>query len=332
MGTNMKDVAKKAGVSTATVSHVINDTRFVKEETRKKVINAMEELDYYPNLAAKSLRSQKSKIIGLLVPDISNFFFTRIAKVIEDIFKAKGYNLIVGNSDENLESEKNQLDVFKAQMIDGLIMAPTGGRSKPYKIIKDDVFPTVYIDRRPKGYQGDFILLNNFKGAYDATTYLINKGHKNIGIITGVPGISTTEERLKGYKVALRDNDIKPCKSLIKIGDSRFESGYKLTKELVVKNNITALFVTNNLMSIGAMEYLNKNGINIPKELAIIGFDDYKWTTITNPPLSVVKQPVDKIGQKATKLLLEKIINNNTKEKNTNVYQLSPELVVRKSC
>jgi LacI family transcriptional regulator len=329
MKARMEDVAKKAGVSTATVSHVINETRFVAENTKNKVIEAMKELDYHPNSAARLLRSKESKIIGFLVPDISNSFFTRIAREIEMILSKKGYNLIVSNSDEKIEREKEQLKVYQSQLIDGLIMAPSAN-DHSYLEEKSKDYPIVFIDRKPDGFnQGDCVLVDNESGSYQAIEHLIKKGHKKIGIITGLPGLTTTTERLNGYKRALKDYNLELNEDLIKIGDSKFNSGYNLTEELLKSTDITALFVTNNLMTVGAMNCLKKNKIKIPKEIAIIGYDNYEWATITAPPLSVVKQPISEIGVKAAELILNRI---SEKEQDYEEIRLENELIIRSSC
>ncbi|MFW5996110.1 MAG: LacI family DNA-binding transcriptional regulator, partial [Halanaerobiaceae bacterium] len=201
---NMKDVAERAGVSTATVSHVINETRFVAEETRNEVLKAMKELKYYPNSAARILRKKESKIIGLVVPDISNFFFTGLARKIETVIKKKGYNIILGNSDEKIENEVEQIKIMNSYLIDGLIMAPARGDQSylDEDFLADNNFPIVFIDRMPKGYHGDCVLVDNEHASYKAVNYLIQQGHRRIGIITGLPELTTTEERLIGYKKA----------------------------------------------------------------------------------------------------------------------------------
>lgn len=330
MKITMKDVAREVGVSTATVSHVINKTRFVEKETKDKVLRVMKKLDYYPNSAAQSLRSQKTKVIGLIVPDIANFFFTAVIRGIENTLRKYGYNLILADSDENLEIEKEQIRVFNAKLIDGLIVAPASGDHTFLKKLLNRNSPVVFIDRKPQGYcPGDCVLIDNVNGAYKAVSALINKGHSKIGVITGLPELTTSEERLKGYKKALVDHGMKIDQSLIKIGDGRYDSGYKLMKELLLNTNITALFVVNNLMTIGAIQFLKEKHVKVPDELAIIGFDDYKWASITDPPLSVVKQPSRIIGEKAAKLLIRRIKKEETGDYNE--YRLPTELVVRNS-
>ena len=327
---NIKDVADKAGVSTATVSHVINRTRFVKEETTKKVLEAMEKLNYYPNFAARSLRSRKSNTIGLLVPDISNFFFTSMIRGVENTLTRHKYNLILSDSDEKLEKEIEKLKIYNTQLIDGLIMAPVSGDHAFLNKLFSGYYPVVFVDRKPKGYNADCVLSDNTKGVYDAVDMLIRKGHTRIGIIIGLPGLTSMEERLSAYKKALNSHQLKIDGYLIKKANGTFEGGYKSTKELLKNTDITALFVINNVMTIGAIKYLKEKQVAIPRDIAIIGFDDYKWSSIIEPPLSMVKQPAYAIGEKASILLIKrikKIETGNYKE-----YRLPTKLVIRDSC
>lgn len=330
MKSTMKDVARKAGVSTATVSHVINKTRFVEKETKKKVLEVMKKLDYYPNSAAQSLRSQKTKNIGLIVPNISNFFFTDVIEGIEKILKKYGYTFILANSDENIEIEKEQIRIFNNKLVDGLIVAPVLGDHTFLKKLLNRKNPIVFIDRKPQDYcPGDCVLVENTEGAYKAVSELIKKGYSKIGIIAAMPGLTTSDERVEGYKKALVDYGMKVDQNLLKFGNGRYNSGYKIMKEFLLDSNITALFVGNNLMTIGAMQFLKEKKVKVPDELAIIGFDDYNWASIVNPPLSVVKQPSCKIGEKAAELLIRRIKKEETGDYKE--YRLPTELVIRES-
>lgn len=334
MPISIKDVALRAGVSTTTVSHVINNTRFVAEETRTRVDHAMKELDYRPNSAARSLRSQKSKIIGLLVPvlasDTSNFFFMTVAQGIESVLKKNGYHLIFSNSNENLEDEKEQIKLLNSQQIDGLIIAPTADEHSYLNEVINDSYPVVIIDRRPIGYRRDCVLADGFKGAYEAVSLLIHRGHRRIAILTGELGLTTSDERYEGYQTALKDNGIEFDESLVRIGTATFESGYQLTaKMLESSSGITALFVTNNVLTMGAIGFLQDQDIKVPEELAVIGFDDYEWTKITKPPLSVIKQPPFELGEKAAQIILKKIRKPSLEYKE---YRLPAKLVLRGSC
>lgn len=332
MAATMKDVAKQACVSVATVSHVINGTRYVSDEVRSKVLKTMRELGYTVNTIARSLRNQKTNTVGLIVPDISNFFFSEIVQSVESVLRENNYKLVLVNTNENIDYEKEHIRVLKNQLIDGLIVAPatsaTDGQSYLSEMI-DENCPIVFIDRKPKGYVGDCILANNSEATYNSIDFLIKKGHEKIGIITGIPGLTTTDERLEGYRKALKDNGLGIDEALIKIGDSKVGSGYKLTKELLSVQGITAIFVANNLMTIGSIKYLIEKQINIPKDIAIIGFDDYEWASISNPPLTVVKQPAYEIGEKAAQVLLERIKNPGMEN---NEYRLDSTFIVRNSC
>lgn len=334
--TSIKDVAKLAKVSTATVSHVINGTRYVSDETKRRVYEAMDALSYRPNSVARSLRSKKSNIIGLLVPiqpeDTSNFFFMSVAQGIQHVLMENGYHLIFGNSKEDLKTEIEQIKVFDSKQIDGLIIAPT---FDDHRYLKDSLtgnYPVVFIDRKPKNYNGDCVLADGAKGTDEAISYLIQKGHRNIGFITGTLGITSSDSRLEGYRNALTRHGINVDESLIKVEEtshSSFESGYNLAKELVSTGRISALFVANNVMTMGALHYLQEREIRIPEDIALIGFDDYEWARITRPALSMVKQPSYELGEEAAKLLLKRI---KEPAKKPIEILLPTSLVIRDSC
>lgn len=326
---SMKDVAQKAGVSKATVSHVINGTRFVSEKTKSKVRKAMDDLNYHPNFAARSLRSQQSRIIGFLVPDVTNYFFINLVKGIEGILRENGYHLLVSNSDDNLETEKWQLKVFNGQMIDGLIMAST---AHDHSFLDEYInYPVIFIDRKPNGYnKGDCILVKNEEGTYQAIKALIDKGHKRIGFISGLPGLTTTVERIDGYKKALTDNGMKIDEKLIQSGDSRLESGFDLTGKLLKNTDITVLFVANNMMMEGTMKYIKEKKVKIPEDIAIMAFDDKQWFSFTNPSVSAVKQPSSQIGKRAAKLLLQRIKGEEKGDYREERFET--EVIIRESC
>ncbi len=330
---SIKDVAKLAKVSTATVSHVINETRYVSETTKIKVYQAMKELDYQPNLMAKGLRSRKSKIIGLIVPmlysDTSNFFFMSIANGIESYLKKEGYNLILSNSHEDFQQEVEQIKLFNSKVIDGLIVAPTGKEFSEYESILSKDYPVVFIDRKPEGFTGDVVLADSQQGTYEGIKQLLEKGHEKIGFISGFLGITTSDDRLLGYKKAFAEHNIDINLALIKEGEPSLPAGYELAKQLVQEENITALFIANNIMTMGALKYLNEHNIKVPDQVAIIGFDDYDWMKITAPPLAVVKQPSFEIGEHAVNLLLKRIEEQNGDEKEEII--LPTEFVVRES-
>ncbi|QGH34287.1 LacI family DNA-binding transcriptional regulator [Gracilibacillus salitolerans] len=328
----IKDVAERANVSTATVSHVINGTRYVSPEVTERVVQVMEELDYRPNSAARSLRSTKTNTIGFLIPvkkdDTSKSFFMSIAEGIEANLNSKGYNLILSNSKEDMQEEIKRIKMFNTQLVDGLILAPTNDDFNHIQEVLDNQFPIVMIDRLPINYDGDFVLVDNFQGTYDGVTKLVASGYKKIGFISSELGITTTNERFEGYKQALKDNNIQFNDKFVELGLSSFQSGYELTEKLITKQ-IDSLFIANNIMTMGSVKCIQDNGLQMPDDIAVIGYDNYDWTKITTPPLSVVNQPAFDIGFKAADCILNRI-NNKDKKKAFHI-KLKAHLKVRKS-
>lgn len=327
MTVTIKDVAKMAGVSTATVSHVFNKTRYVSDEVMEKVNNAAKELGYVSNSIAKSLRSSKSNCIGLLVPNISNYFSVDIIEPIEWILREQGYRLIIGYSHEDIECEKEQIEIFNSQQIDGMLMFPSPGDHSYLKNMNSK-YPIVFLDRKAKGYDADCVMGNNEDATFEAISLLIKSGHRSIGIINGITGISTTDERMRGYVRALQVHNIQIDPTLIKSGNSKFESGYEKTEELLEDGRMTALFVANNLMTIGALRCLIKMGVKIPNEVALLGVGDSIWAEVTNPPLSVLRHPTISMGEKAAEILLKRIKEGGDDYKE---HRLLIELVRRKT-
>lgn len=329
---NMKDVAKKAGVSVATVSHVINETRHVSEPTRQRVIESMQDLNYKPNQVARGLRKKKTKTIGFIIPDITNFFFNELTFYIEKHLQDKGYSIILANSNESLQQEKKQLKTLNSHRIDGLIIAPTRGNHKYLDEIRSEYnYPMVFIDRKPEGIEGVSVLTDNVKGAFWAVEHLIENGHKNIGIIAGLPEITSTVERLEGYCKALESYDMPIEEEYIQYGDSSYESGYQQAEKLLKLDALTAIFAGNNLMATGALTYLNKNNVFIPDEMAVVSFDDFKWAEVTCPALTAVKQPASHIAKTAADLLVKKIEDERLHDKKSQVIRAEPEFISRQS-
>ncbi|MCZ8518157.1 MULTISPECIES: LacI family DNA-binding transcriptional regulator [Paenibacillus] len=334
MRPGIKQVAERAGVSTATVSHVINGTRFVSEEAKAKVNAAMEELSYRPNSVARSLRSQKSMAVGLIVPilpsDTSNFFFLTAAQGIQKVLREHGYQLLLSsNTSGTAEEEQEQIRLFQAQWIDGLLIAPSAGGAGYPQELAGAGFPVVFIDRRPQGFAGDCVLGDSYGGAYEAVSMLLGKGHRRIGFITGGESITTGSERYAGYRQALEDRGVPLDPMLVKSAVSSFESGYSCAEQLLTDKSITALFIANNVQTMGAMKYVQESGLRVPGELAVVGFDDYDWTRITTPPLTVIRQPAYELGCRAAEVLLARIEHPEAEPQE---YRLPAELVMRESC
>lgn len=327
MAATIKDVANAAGFSIATVSHVINNTRRVSDETRALVEKAIADLGFVANINARGLRSSVSHRIGLLVPEVSDYFPIDIMAPIESVLLKEGYQIIIGYTRENLELERRQIEFFTYQQIDGLLLFPAIGDHSYLEKMNLD-YPVVLMDRRANGLDADCVLAEDETAVYGAVSELIKAGHTTIGMVTGAPGISTTRERSLGYERALAENGLKISPSLIECGNSTYEGGLAATERLLRSGGMTALFVSNIAMTIGALKCLIQNNIRIPEEMALLGWGDSKWTELTNPPLSVLSHPNQAIGKKAAQILLKRIRKPKAPFRD---YLLPVELVRRKS-
>lgn len=325
----IKDVAACAGVSTATVSHVINGTRFVSEETAAKVRDAIKALGYIPSATARGLASKQSRIIGVVFSDISNPFFTSVYKGIEFQLSKHGYELTLANTGELDETQETVLNTMVSREVDGVILSPTGRESGAINTIMEMDLPIVMIDRSGP-YSGiPLIALDNVDAAYQATKHLIEDGHEKIGIVMGLEDVDTTQYRLKGFQKALQDHRVDLRDEYILDGNSRMEGGYRAARELLnLDDPPTALFITNNLMTLGALHLIRDYGLSCPENLGIIGFDDHEWADIFTPPLSVIKQPTFRMGAKAADVLVS-LLNDGTPDP---VEPFTGELIVRGSC
>lgn len=325
----IKDVAKVANVSTATVSHVINKTRFVSDETTNRVLKAMRQLNYRPNHAARSLRSSKTYTIGFIIPvrkeDTSKAFFMAIAEGIEETLRERGYHVIISNSKEDFEHEKEQLQLLNDQITDGIILASTCNEFNKLEeyIIKDH--PIVLIDRIPKGYDGDFVSIDSYKGSVDAVNYLKDKGYRRIGYAGADLSISTAVARLNGYLDAQQEES--NIEDIIFIGEPTYKAGYEMASSFI-EQSIDAVLVGNNEVATGIIHYLTENEVSIPETIAVISFDNFEWTKIVSPSLTVIEQPAFEMGIEAANIILDRI-DSPDKEATQNILQ--PTLIKRKS-
>jgi LacI family transcriptional regulator len=329
----IKVVAQKAGVSTATVSHVINNTRFVSEQTRERVLSTMQDLDYEPSLLARALRSQKTKIIGILMPimiyDNFDYYFMKLAHGAQDRLKDSGYDVLLSSFDNSLDDERRKVESFRLRSIDGLILLPTEGDHSYLNDNRKINFPIVLIDRMADGFEGDCVLADNYRGSRKAIEVLLSKGHRKVGFIVNNLRVTTVLDRIRAYKDALSSAGLRIDDRLIRIGPYEYQSGYELTRDLLQSDpGITALFYGDNLLTMGGLQFINERGLRIPDRLAIVGFDDFEWERVTSPPLSVVRQPAHEIGRKSAEVLLQKIASPTSKSEQ---HWFPTELVLRGS-
>ena len=329
---NLKLVAEKAGVSIATVSRVINHSPNVNPQTRIKVEKIIKDLKYSPNRVAKRLRNRNasSNLLGVLIPDIQNPFYVEVLRGIEDVAYNNKYALIMCNFAQDESKESLYLDILQQESIDGLIAAPTHEHDQKVVNLVKGGLPIVCVDRGLLDVDVDVVKVDNHRGAYSAVDYLAKQGYKRIAYISGIPKLPSSREREQGYRDALTANNLKYDKSLVKYGDSRHESGVTLCAELLdLPTPPDAVFTGNNLITLGALETIHKKGLKIPKEIAVMGFDDMYWSISLNPPLTAVRQPAYEIGKCAAEQLIQRI---NNPERPTSNMILKTELMVRSSC
>lgn len=326
----IRDIAKRAGVSVATVSYVINGTKPVAPQTAARVRRVMEELDYYPNAAAQSLRTRTTHVIGAVISDITNPFFAILVRGIEDCARENGYSVLICNTSESLENERLYLELLCRRRVDGLILAPTGKNDELIHRLIQRKMHIVFIDRVLPDIPAPAVLSRNEEGAYLATSHLIQYGHRRIGIVLGLSDVSTTKERYRGYLNALKDHGIPPDPSLVVRGYSRVAAAREACKTLLSRADPpTAIFATNNLMTIGAMQAIRESGLKCPQDISVVGFDDFEWAGAFDPPLTTVAQRPYEIGRQATQILLAMI--KDRQEMKTSVVRLEVELKVRGS-
>jgi len=330
MTTTIKDVAQRAGVSISTVSHVINNTRFVSNALECRVKRAIEELAYRPNQLGRGLRKGKSFTIALILPDHGNPFFVQAARGTQELVRQQDYSLIICNTDEEPDQEAFYIASLLQKKVDGIIIAPTEGGNGNLQPLVETQTPFVVIDRYVDDIPADQVVSDNKTGGHQATEHLIHLGHKRIGLLVGIPRLTPIIDRIEGYRQALRDNGLKVDEQLLSEGCSQIEEGYLAMESLFSMNGLTAVFSTNNMMSLGALRWLREKRIGCPEEMSLIGFDDAEWATAISPTLTVVAQQAYEMGFIAAELLFAAIDNEDEKAKPSTI-RLETSLIVRES-
>jgi LacI family transcriptional regulator len=326
------DVARRAKVNISTVSRTINQTGKIGAETQARVLKAMRELGYKPNRVARRLRTRDSSshLLGLIIPNIQNSFFADLARGVEDVAYKSNYAVLLCNYDEDEAKERFYLDVMQAESVDGIILPPIHEDDPAVLQVVRNGVPVVCVDRALSSGNLDKVEVDNHTGALKAVEHIIAQGHKRIGLIGGPADSSTGRERLRGYKDAHALAGLPVKSELVRFGDFKQESGQTLAHELLsLADPPTALFTCNGLMTAGALEAISARGLRIPRQIAIVGFDELPLSSVFNPPLTVVRQPAYEVGKYAAELLLKRI--EDSKRPATSL-KLMPELIVRKSC
>ncbi len=329
MSITIKDIAEKAGVSITTVSKIINKKDDdISDKTKNKVLKVIDEYNYIPSALATGLVTKKTNTIGLLLPDISNAFFAELARGVEDGANCEGYNVILCNTDDDPEKENQYLSVLKSKHVDGIVFLSTAlSNHSAIRELNSKGFPVIVLDRAFDDEDMLAVFIDNVMGGYLATKHLIEFGHKAIGCITGPLKPKLALQRLEGYKKALEEAHIGFNEELIYEGNFKTKSGELGAKKLL-KAGVTAIFASNDMMAYGVYKAVHDEGMSIPHDVSVVGFDDIFLSEILSPPLTSVKQPTYEMGIMSAAMLIKKIKNEELKQLRV---EYKPTLSVRKS-
>lgn len=310
MAATIKDIARETGLSLATISKYINGGN-LREKNRVAIERAIKKLDYHVNEYARGLKSKKSRTVGMVLPELSNLFNMKIVSVIERILQEQGYSVIICDSQNNLEQEARSVEFLLSKQVDGIINIPMGDSSSHLAPAVEHQIPILLLDR-PLDKLNDVVscvLIENQRAARMAVRRLLDAGHRSIGVVVGPAGVYTAEMRLKGYREALEEYGIPFEERLAARASLTVEGGYRQMRRLLKESkDMTAVFVTNYEMTLGALIALNKEGVQIPQELSIVGFDNIMdLSRVFRPSLTIVSQPMEQIGIQAARLMLERL-------------------------
>lgn len=327
---NIYDVAKRARVSLATVSAVLNDSAFVSPALKTRVQTAIAALGYEPNLLARGLAKKRSQTLGMIVPDIANPFFPEVVRGAEDAAHAAGYTLLIASSDNDLRKEELYLRLFLAKRVDGVILTKAPGRMPTGlpRAFAASRIPLVLLARAVSGFAADLVAMDDRGAAYEGVLHLHRLGYRRIGFIGGLRGASTSRRRLDGYRAALRAAKLRFDPALVVDGDFRVESGYRAGLELL-KQRPDAVFIGNYLMTVGFMQAVRQDRMRCPEDVAIVTCDDHPWLDAFSPRLTTIDLPKRELGAAAAQLLVSRIANRRGRPR---IVKLTNALRVRESC
>lgn len=310
MKVTISDVARLAGVSTATVSHTINNTRYVSEETKEKVYQAIAELGYTPDASARSFRTGKKRTIGFIVPDISNKFFGTMIEAVENYLSARGYHLIIANTKEDAAREETNIRLLSAGLVDGLLVASTMENFEQFDRLIPAGFPVVLVDRTFEAKKYSSLCVSNFQPIYRSVCRLAAKGAKRIGIVGGLPRLSSTKERISAYQQAVADCGLPQDEALIRYGDS-MENSVQACLDALLAEKCDAIVVCQGLMASETVIYLHQKGIQLAKDIDLVSFVDYdsNFYELYSSRMDCIVQPVEELGTAAGEQILSRVEN-----------------------
>jgi LacI family transcriptional regulator len=335
----IRDVGRLAGVSVATVSAVINGKAVVSEALTLRVRRAIEALDYQPNDLARSLRMQRSHILGIVMPQFASPYYAEVVRGVQDVASEQGYAILISNSRGEDDLEWSELSALISRRVDGILLAPTNLHFAYHRLFTRR-FPLVLFDRFPTDFTGTAVVTDNAEASFEATNHLIGLGHRRIAVLAGTQGISTSEERVEGFRRAMYEADLTVRQEYFKRGNFNMTDGWKCALELMrLPSPPTAIFSHNYEMTIGLMRALTEIGVPCPQQVSVLGFDDFvvtadgfSWATMFSPKLTCVAQSSYEIGRRAAEVLLKKTKRLEGKDHGEEgIIRLRAELRIRDS-
>lgn len=332
----IKDIARELNVSSSTVSRALKDYPGISNETKRKVKEVAEKLNYRPNAIALSLRKSRSFTIGVIIPEVVHFFFSTVISGIEEVASSRGYNVILSQTNESFAREKSSIDTMLSNQIDGFLVSFSKGTTDfdHFTKLLDYGYPIVFFDRVPDIPNAISVMVDDYRGAYSATSHLISQGYTKIAHLAGPSNLSISKERERGYRDALTNHGLEVYPELIiECAYGTNDEGFKVTEELIKNGKIKpdALFANNDMAAVGAMLAFKTMGYKIPEEVGIVGFSNWQFCSIIEPSLTSVSQPGFKMGETATQMLLDMIEKKLDPDSITGPIVLETELLVRKS-
>jgi LacI family transcriptional regulator len=328
--TTINDVAKQAGVAPITVSRVINNSGYISKETRCRVEQAISALGYVPNALARGLRSKRTNTLALVMTDITNPFFTNIARGVEDVASESGFSVIYCNTDESETEEFKYAQILAQKKVDGIILVPACCQSKTVEFLQSLDIPVVLLDRRIPDVQIDTVRCDSIAGAYELVRILIGLGHRRITMISGQRGVSTAEDRVIGYHRAMTEAGLEENEQVY-FGSFTQDSGYELAQKALASPNPPTAFVgANNFITIGIMKALRNSKLRVPEDISLVGFDDLPLPLFIDEPfLTVAVQPAYEMGKKVAELFLNRLVSKVSEDCQEVILPI--EIIQRKS-
>ncbi len=334
MAATIKDVAKRAGLSQSTVSRALNQSGYVSADAQRRIDEAVDELGYQPNWLARGLKGQASRLVGLIVPEISSLYDSLIIESVSAILHENNYGMILCINNEDAEVDLGYLKILQEKRVDGIIYThPLNGKnSKFVRRLFQEGMPVIELNRRYEEDLLDGVLADNIQSAYQITNYLIGLGHRRIGLVMGQTDLTTGEYRFTGYRHALNDANIPIDNALIRIGSFSQEHGEAGMKELIqLTERPTAVLAGSNRILMGILKVLGEQNIHIPGDMSVAAFNDTEWLRIWNPPITTVDIATEEMAKLSVELLLRRI-TSSVKETKPRTYLLSTSLIERGSC